>query len=80
MRKENNGVSKKSRLKTESHSVNDSRRSASLVEFLRDSPLAKAIADGELTPDAFEPKPDLPRGIDPFDAEPPRSASGTAHS
>ena len=36
----------------------------SLVDFLRSSPAAKAVAAGELADDAFERHPDLPRHVD----------------
>jgi hypothetical protein len=46
----------------------------SLVEFFRNSPLAEAIAAGELPSDAFERQRDLPRDVDLSDLEPPGSA------
>ena len=36
----------------------------SLVDFLRSSPAAKAVAAGELAEDAFERHRDLPRHVD----------------
>jgi len=35
-----------------------------LVEFMQNSPLAEAIASGELSADAFEREPDFGRDID----------------
>lgn len=35
-----------------------------MVEFLRNSPVAGAIADGDLPEDAFERQKDLPRKFD----------------
>lgn len=35
-----------------------------VVEFLRNSPVSKAIADGDLPESAFERKKDLPRKLD----------------
>jgi prevent-host-death family protein len=36
----------------------------SMLDFLRNSPVAAAMAAGELPEDAFERRPDLPRAID----------------
>lgn len=47
---------------------NDTAEPESLVEFFRRSPLAKAIADGELSADALERE--LPREIDLSDLDP----------
>lgn len=47
----------------------------SLVEFFRNSPLAEAIAAGEISPDAFERRPDLMRDVDFGGKEPPNSES-----
>jgi hypothetical protein len=35
-----------------------------MLDFLRNSPVAAAMAAGELPEDAFERRPDLPRAID----------------
>jgi hypothetical protein len=45
-------------------------RGAGEVDFFRRSPLAKAIADGELSADAFERERELPRDIDLSDLDP----------
>jgi hypothetical protein len=49
---------------------NDAVKTESLVDFFRRSPLAKAIAHGELSADAFERERDLPRDIDLSDLDP----------
>jgi prevent-host-death family protein len=36
----------------------------SMLDFLRNSPAAAAVAAGELPEDAFERSPDLPRDVD----------------
>lgn len=36
----------------------------SLLDFLRNSPAAAAVAAGDLPEDAFERRPDLPRDVD----------------
>ncbi|HEY8176114.1 MAG TPA: hypothetical protein VIF32_10495 [Gemmatimonadaceae bacterium] len=40
------------------------------MDFFRRSPLAEAIADGELSADAFERERELPRDIDLSDLDP----------
>jgi prevent-host-death family protein len=37
---------------------------ANLFAFFRNSPIARAIANGELPENAFERRPDLPRVVD----------------
>ena len=47
-----------------------------LVEFLRRSPLAKAIADGDIPPDAFERQREPPPGVDLSDVDPAQLNTG----
>ncbi len=49
---------------------NDVAEPESLVDFFRRSPLAKAIADGELSADAFERERELPRDTYLSDIDP----------
>jgi len=36
----------------------------SMLDFLRESPVTRAIADGELPENAFDRRPDFPRPVD----------------
>lgn len=36
----------------------------SMLDFLRESPAARAMADGELPENAFDRRPDFPRPVD----------------
>ena len=36
----------------------------SMLDFLRESPVARAIASGELPENAFDRRPDIPRQVD----------------
>jgi hypothetical protein len=56
---------------------NDAAEPESLVDFFRRSPLAKAIADGELSADAFERERELPRDIDLSDLGPGKLSDAT---
>lgn len=57
---------------------NDAAEPESLVDFFRRSPLAKAIADGELPGDAFERERDLPRDVDLSDLDPAKLNDATS--
>ncbi|HXT15038.1 MAG TPA: hypothetical protein VN706_05380 [Gemmatimonadaceae bacterium] len=58
--------------------MKDAAEPEGLVEFLRQSPLTKAVADGEISPDVFERERESSRDIDLSEIDPGKPNDATS--